>query len=509
MSDNPAGAARHYLLILVLLALTGCSGLVTQPSDITHTTAIEPDAEFVRLHDIFGNNEVTTDQAFAAAHDRFVSQHDYACRRPVYYRYFKDRLGDDLPRQACPGKVPFRLASALEGTSIHWVDPRQVRSIHVLFAGQGENIASRFGHLSFRLVICPDPDASGSACDENLFEHIVLGFRAHVDDLTISLWSGLFGGYRSHLYANRFMDLYEEYAIGEFREVYSLPLQLSQADIERMVVELSDIHWNYAGDYRFLTNNCSTIAQRYLRHSWPAMADAKPMQSLYWRPDRFFSKLRESDLAAGEKLHNDTWAENHGFYFPSTLPAYRQALDLVNQSVDGQRFHSLEHYVAMAPRHRLSRAKAQAQHMAQLAQDHYLLDAQLMLEELSVIRYERRLLTAVAQYFENNDPDRVSRFVEARASEQEFQAFKQCLYDPLSGLEQAIADNEGIPQSWSQENGNNICGSQTGRASLAGVFSTLNALNAQDWAPVERAVNTLADAFQNLEFYSDLGAPDY
>jgi len=114
------------------------------------------------------------------------------------------------------------------------------------------------------------------------------------------------------------MDVYEEYSIGEFREIYSVPLRLDDARRELMVRELADIHWRYSGEYNFLTSNCTTMLQNALRTTWPEYALNDSLTGNYLRPDSLFEEIKPSVLFAGEKLASLDAAEREGHYFSSS-----------------------------------------------------------------------------------------------------------------------------------------------------------------------------------------------
>lgn len=236
------------------------------------------DGEFARVNAIV-TGEGRQRQSYATALANYLTLPDFVCQQPVYGRYFQGRYGASPVAKPCPEEVPFSVLTQDEGAQIVWLDPRRVKSIHLLFAGKSRSMASRFGHVALRLVVCPEGKATEADCDSNLFEHVVLGFRAHIDELSLDTLKALSGDYKTYLFANRFMDVYQEYAIDEFREIYSLPLRMDDAQRETMVRELAEIHWSYAGSYNFFTRNCATILQKALRATWRELAMHEGMGS--------------------------------------------------------------------------------------------------------------------------------------------------------------------------------------------------------------------------------------
>lgn len=496
-----SGIRLMTLLALVPL-LAACSGLAEPP-----ISALSVDDGFRSLHQVAGNGAISPEDAFPHELDSFLSRSDYHCTHPLHHRYFKARYDLETDDANCPDTVPFRVISGIDGTAVRWLDPSRVRAIHVLFAGEGDAIMSRFGHLSFRLIVCPEQYHSEEACARNLGEHVVLGFRAQVDDFSISYWSGLFGGYRTHLYANPFMDIYREYAISEFRELYSLPLALDPVQEQRMVRELAAIHWGYSGDYRFLTNNCSSIAQNYLLQSWDRFAGTPAVADLFWRPDVFFDHLRETDLSRPRVLRDLEQAERSGHYFPSTKPAYQEALRLVSAIHTAPHFEDLEDYIAMPPQRRRSAAVADTAYMDTLRANPRLLTAQLLLEDIAAIRYEERLMSEVAKYFARRDAQSVRQTVAAHVVPEEYRALDNCLIEPIQARLHPITLNNGIPAPGGiapVPKAPGVCETTEGGERLRSALSALNQSGLPDWNRIATVIHLWNATFRNIEFYSGL-----
>lgn len=496
-------SARLITLLSLLPFLVACAGLSSGPAD-----SLSMDPPFRDLHQVAGNSAETPEQAFSRELMAFLDREDFHCTHPLHHRYFSARYGLKATPTECPQTLPFRVLSGIDGVSVRRLDPGRVHSIHVLFAGEGEAVMSRFGHLSFRLIVCPEQDRSAQACARNLEEHIVLGFRAQVDEFSISYWSGLFGGYRTYLYANPFMDVYREYAIGEFRELYSLPLKLDPSETRRMVRELSAIHWGHSGDYRFLTNNCSSIAQNYLIQSWERFSQTPAVADVFWRPDSFFDHLRETDLVQSHVLENLKRAEQSGHYFPSTQPAYQKALKLVSRAQAQPHFKSLEDYIATTPPKRHILALEDTGYMEALTRDPRLLTAQLLLEEISAMRYERRLIAEVSSYFARMDYSAIQQSVAEHVTQVEYRAFNTCIIEPIKARMQPFMPENGIPEPDAvapllQQPG--FCETTEGSEQLQGALASIAHNKLPDWGRIDTAIELWKSAFHNIEFYSALG----
>jgi hypothetical protein len=80
------------------------------------------------------------------------------------------------------------------------IDPARIYQIHYLFAGKGKEMMSRWGHAMFRLVICAPGKPVGPSCLQDFSHHVVVSYRANVEDMTMSYKKGMDGSYASQLF---------------------------------------------------------------------------------------------------------------------------------------------------------------------------------------------------------------------------------------------------------------------------------------------------------------------
>lgn len=413
----------------------------------THKKNLMPDAAFNQLAVVVLGENGNPQYVFAQALTDYLLQPETACRQPMFTRYFRQRYGEIYASEACHKPVPFAVLTYDEGMKTVWLDPTRVKSIHLLFGGKGRGIASRFGHVALRLIVCPQGQTSADACDANLSEHLVLGFQAHINEFSLDTVKALSGQYKAYLFANPFMDVYEQYAIGEFREIYSLPLRLDGSRREAMVRELSDIHWRYAGKYSFLGNNCATLLQNALREVWPELAANYATVGRYLRPDHFFNAMRASPLTDSEKLTNMDLAEQKGFYFSSTQPFYERALEVLRSHRLHPDFDSLESYLSVEPIQRRQAMVDNATFVATLTSESYVREAQILLEEYAVLRGERLLRAEAVRFLEEQDMLTRSDSLITRLDSEHARVFNDCLLLPISQQLQPIQRLGGIPDA--------------------------------------------------------------
>lgn len=412
----------------------------------TRNPLLTPDAKFENFHAVIAGQNQNLPQAFAAALTHYLTQPDFGCKQPVYADYFRQRYSANGIAKSCPAEIPFLVLTRYDGAKPVWLNPKRVSSIHLMFAGKSQSLASRFGHVALRLVICPEDSSTAAECDANLFEHIVLGYQAYIDELSLDTLKALNGEYKAYLFANRFVETYEEYAIGEFREIYSLPLRLNEAQQEKMLRDLSDIHWRYAGSYSFFTRNCSTMLQNALRASWPEFANHNQMNSDYLRPDSFFDALKSTQLADANKIDSLDVAEREGYYFSSTQQFYDRALDTVRMAMNKPAFADLGSYLQINPIQRRQARAEDKQFSAHLASDQHLREAQLMLEEYAIVRSERLMMIKGAKYLEQQNFLANKDSIRSQLDAEHAKVFEDCLLTPIMHHARPLHRLDGIPE---------------------------------------------------------------
>ena len=346
-------------------------------------------------------------------------------RHPIQRRH----LG--IPCPDPDASVPFLVSDRLHGERILHLHPGRVRAIHFLFAGKGDQAISKFGHVALRLVLAPEEKPPATPAARNLTEHLVLGFMAHIDTFGLDPLVALKGGYTARLVAIPFMDAYRNYTITEFRELHSLPLDLTAPQREQVVRELSEIQWRKAVPYDFFTRNCATLLQETLSVVLPGYADTPELNRVRLRPDRLFAAIRNTDLIAPRET-SPRDAEANGFLFPSTRPYYEKGLP-------GCRFPPTPTACTTSiitwrvPRKAVSRPLSRTRgFFHRLLSDPHLLEAQLLIEELALMKSERRFLAESGRYFKNLDPVALAKNLENQLAPDDFKLLDTHFLTPVS-----------------------------------------------------------------------------
>lgn len=209
--------------------------------------------------------------------EHFLLDPGYACRRPALHVYFAAHFGWAPGAAECAATLPYVDAGVLadaDASPLLEIDPARVFAVDYLLAGDGDAMMSRWGHSMLRLVICAPGRTPGPECRLDLEHHRVLSFRAFVDDLQLSSWHGLTGGYPSRLFVLPLQQVVDEYARVELRPLDSIPLRLSAGEIRMLLERAARVHWSYDGRYRFVGNNCAVETWKLLHDGVPRAAEA-------------------------------------------------------------------------------------------------------------------------------------------------------------------------------------------------------------------------------------------
>lgn len=248
--------------------------------------------------------------------EHYLLDPEYACRRPALAAHF-DAHFRSVPagRVACAQGLAFVQDPLAGAEPLRLLDPARVHAVDYLLAEGGEGMASRWGHAMLRLVVCAPGRTPGPDCRLDLQHHLVLSFRAFVDDLQISSWRGLSGGYPSRLFALPLEQVVDEYTRVELRDLRALPLRLSRAEIEALAARAAQLHWSYDGRYRFISNNCAVETWKLLHDGVPRLA-ALPLRSI--TPNGLARRLRAGEVVDLASVPADAQEQvRQGFLFES------------------------------------------------------------------------------------------------------------------------------------------------------------------------------------------------
>lgn len=259
----------------------------------------------------------------------FFLDPDYACRRPALHAYLHARLGTPgaSAGHVCPPDVPLLVPGS--DTLLDSIDPRRVQAVEYLLAEPSDALMSRWGHSMLRLVICAPERGPDEDCRLDLEYHLVLSFRAFVDDVQISSWRGLTGRYPARLYILPMTQVIEEYTQLELRDLRSVPLRLSPTERQALLEHAAQRHWTYDGRYTFLGNNCASELFKLLREGVPRLAQA-PIAAI--TPTGLLRRLTRAGIADPAPLQSAD-AERQGYRFVAADTHIAQMFTTADQAL--------------------------------------------------------------------------------------------------------------------------------------------------------------------------------
>ncbi len=336
-SDRPHRSQRRELLATVLHELTHFLDRDQRLSDDprlldiagwqvkVHRRARLADNRFVdRSPDPY---ELTDPEEFVAVNmEYFLLDPDYACRRPALNRWFSAYFDWSPPQHDCAAGYPFLDTSDDPDAKVVGIlDPERVYQVDYLLAEGNDQLMSRWGHGMLRLVVCAPGRPRGPDCRLDLQHHLVLSFRAFVDDVQLSSWRGLTGSYPSRLFVLPLSQVVEEYTKDQLRGLRSVPLRLQRDEVAGLLERAAKLHWSYDGRYYFLTNNCAVETFKLLHDGVPRLVAAR-LDSI--TPTGLMKQLREQGIADTSVLDDRDEALRLGYRFDSLRERFQTMYDV-------------------------------------------------------------------------------------------------------------------------------------------------------------------------------------
>ncbi|MCW5581574.1 MAG: DUF4105 domain-containing protein [Luteimonas sp.] len=335
--------------------------------------------------------ELASSAEFVAVNfEHFLLDPDYACRRPALHRHFALHFGaggNAGSATECVETLPF-VAAGADGAALRLlgVDPARVQSVEYLFAEANDRPMSRWGHSMLRLVVCAPGRPRGPDCRFDLDHHLVLSFRAFVDDVQISSWRGLTGSYPARLFVLPLAQVVDEYTRVELRGLQSIPLRLDAGEVAGLLERAAQVHWSYDGRYYFVGNNCAVETWKLLNDGVPRLSRA-PLRSI--TPTGLARRLQREGVADASVLDDAAAAQREGYRFASLAEHFGEMFAVAGGALDLPAADA-QAWLALDPARRrpwLSRGDLRAT------------AALLVLEQAAMLREEARAREALKQRF--------------------------------------------------------------------------------------------------------------
>jgi hypothetical protein len=266
--------------------------------------------------------------------ERFLMDPEFGCRRPTLAHLFSTEWAwDPYPARSCQinSVVPISQEEISDAAPrFVRLDPKRLYQVHYLFASKGKETMSKWGHAMYRLVFCsPTRKEVGPECLKDFSYHVVVSFRANVQEPTINSLKGLTGEYPSQLYLLSLLEVMREYNTDELRDLISVPLKLTPEQTVEFLNRSLQLFWEYRGRYLFLSNNCATEALNLLKSVVPDPSFQEVVHVV--TPIGLYDSLKRFGLMEDDFLANRNSAMDQGFLMPSEKARLQRAFDAIIQ----------------------------------------------------------------------------------------------------------------------------------------------------------------------------------
>ncbi len=239
---------------------------------------------------------------FAYNLEYFLLDPEYACRKPLQQEFFsmlfkQDNQPFDLyqtSRECIVNTkllIPHRIRTAsvdenglyrekISTTRSQYdLDPNRIYNIYYFLAGAGAGAGS-FGHSMYRIASCKEGQPLTEKCLIQTRD-LIVNPRANPLEMRLDNMRGIFGGYPSMFLVTPMDEIWNEYGTGELRNLYNIPLigektvdgegnpinVMPKDQKKRFIYATLDQYWNYYGNYKFVSNNCSDETMRLYQMS--------------------------------------------------------------------------------------------------------------------------------------------------------------------------------------------------------------------------------------------------
>ncbi|MBQ0776537.1 MAG: DUF4105 domain-containing protein [Pseudomonas sp.] len=306
--------------------------------------------QYLRTPDAY---ELSNPREFVAVNlEYFLLDPEYRCRRPALHDFFTSHFGwaPSDSTDCAPGLSFVNGGLDLDRPALGRLDPERIYQVHYLLAEPDGALVSRWGHSMLRVVMCAPGRPKGPECLMDLEHHLVLSFRAFVDDVQLSSWDGLTGAYPSRLFMLPLSQVVDEYTKIELRSLQSLPLRLTREQQISLVQRAAEMHWAYDGTYYFVSNNCAVETLKLLRSGTDRL-DIRRMETV--TPTGLRALLQYAGLVDESVVQDHAEALRQGYYFDSYRERYQLMFSLARERLNLPQ-QDVEDWLGLAPQERQS-----------------------------------------------------------------------------------------------------------------------------------------------------------
>lgn len=190
----------------------------------------------------------------------YLRDASYICRRPRHHAYFQEIFGI-TPFLGVKCEQDLRVVAHPAYSTLVTIDPERVYSIDLVIVGPGDDLFSKFGHLSFRMNMCKPGQEHSEKCLRNKTHHVAVSFRYDGP----REYGALLGGYKTIMQVERYLSLkYTYYDKNQSLFIYPMVFAKEKTDhrkrLENLVYSFIESYWMHGSNYEAHRYNCVTEA---------------------------------------------------------------------------------------------------------------------------------------------------------------------------------------------------------------------------------------------------------
>ncbi|MBO9666070.1 MAG: DUF4105 domain-containing protein [Bdellovibrio sp.] len=380
-----------------------------------------------RLPDPYAVSEIR--ESFPVYFESYTFDPQFACKLPALNKYFNKVFFENKTAN-CNSEMTWYLAGS--ENAFAKIDRNRIWAIDVLYASEGSDTASLFGHSMLRMVICKEGRTPGPDCYKDFSDHIVLSFAALSSTGNFGNIAGMTGKYPLNLFATPFLKIKTQYNLMELRDLYALPLKLNNTQKDLLIDQLYTLHWNFEGRYLFAARNCTTEIVRALTAIGIPLTTIARLDGS--SPDKLLRSLFQSPLSYEQHKSKADLQTNKILFFVSSQKNVTDALTLVSKALDDSHLNTIEKYIENVDANQFNRLLSIAKTRPPL------LYATYYMEMIRKARIEAQLVSKVIQ----NDESRSTALKEFQAKSSRLNFSYRFIGSFLSNKSYGVASSEEI-----------------------------------------------------------------
>jgi hypothetical protein len=237
--------------------------------------------------------------------DHFASDPEYPCRRPLMFDYLSRQLGVTEIQPTCSLATSILPVSS---TEVFDFDPDKISEADFVFAAGSTSDRTHMGHVELRLVFCSGAN-DDAQCRDDPHRSVLISYDAGSSVYILSAWSAwrfISKGYHGEFGLYTTDDMLREYTTLQFRPLFEVKLNLTQAELRRLALKALEDYWTHRGLFRFASNSCVTALADSLMIARP---DVKMTRMLALTPRAVARMLEKQHLTDINITRASNWNE--------------------------------------------------------------------------------------------------------------------------------------------------------------------------------------------------------